>query len=650
MAKPLKIIGMVAGAVAIVASGGAALGLGLAVGGSVISAGTIATFASLAATAANIGATLLQKPPPARGSVTDVIISHDPPQPYAMGEGYVGGVIRHDAAWGPTLKKVPNPYRAMAMVLSGAGPVQSLSPRYDQLPVAGFYTGFLWTQTQLGATPEASALSPQWAGMPGWGASAKLSGQAAIMWSFLFDKDGKRFASGIGELGGYGQWVKVYDPRKDSTFPGGVGAHRLGNEATYEWSENPALHFGTYAYGRYQNGKRVMGAGLRNVNWANIAAWANVCDANNWTIFGRVFEPGDRFANLKEIAAAGGGQPIPSTNGLMSVRYHAPVVMLDTIRPEDLTGEPVKVTTMASWSERLNTIIPKGISPDHEWKNIAFGAVVNSTFLADDGEEKVTEWPFNLVKGGTDQLAQLAAYKLFDSRELNPIVIPCGPRMRHYRAGDGLRIELPDYDLETDAVVLQRRFNPATLTTYFILMSETPAKHPFALGRTTVSPPTPALGQTAEERDELAASALNPSGIDTLALASSYPRDLAGNVTQAHVGGGEVEITIPPHTRVYGDGRELAVAGTVLTRPETTDNLIYYDDPTLANPTPAYTALIPGVSGAVAGDAYFSATNPSRHFVARVTTVDAGGTGGSTGGSTPPGGGGWSNDPDYNVP
>lgn len=508
MAKPLKIIGMVAGAVALVATGVGAV----ATAGSVLAktAGSIATYASIAATAANIGATLLQKPPPVRGNVTDVIVAHDPPQPYVMGEGYVGGVVRHDAAWGPTLKKIPNPYRAMATVLSGGGPVQSLSPRYGLAPVSSWYSGFLWTDTQLGATPEATALSPQWSGMPGWGTSAKLSGQAAIMWSFLFDKDGKRFASGIEELGGYGQWVKVYDPRKDSTFPGGVGPHRLGDETTYEWSENPALHFGTYAYGRYQNGKRTIGCGLRNINWPNIAAWANVCDANNWTIFGRVFEPGNRFANLKEIAAAGGAQPIPSAGGLLSVRYHAPTIMLDTIGPDDLTDEPVKVTTMASWSERINTIIPKGISPAHEWKTIAHKAVVNATFVTEDGETKATEWPFNLVKGGTDQLAQLAAYQLWDARELQPIVIPCGPRLRHYCPGNGLRIELPEYGLMTDATVLLRRFNAATLTTYFILMSETPGKHPFCLGQTDVAPPTPALSQTAEERDEIAAEAIAP--------------------------------------------------------------------------------------------------------------------------------------------
>lgn len=572
MAKPLKILGTIAGAVALVAGVVATAGIGSAA--FIVAAGKVATFAGVAATAANIGATLLQKPPPARGSVAEVIVAADPPQPYVMGEGYVGGVIRHDAAWGPTLDKIPNPYRAMAMVLSGSGPVQSLVPYYDQAPVSSWFSGFLWTDSQLGATPEPAALSPQWSGMPGWGAGAKLSGQAAIMWSFLFDKDGKRFASGIGELGGHGQWVKVYDPRKDDTFPGGVGAHRLGDETTYEWSANAALHAGTYAYGRYQNGRRVMGCGLRNIDWANVAAWANLCEANNWTIFGRIFEPGDRWSNLKEIAAAGGAQPMPGTSGRLSFRYSAPTVMLDTIRPDDLTDEPVKVTTMASWAERLNTIIPKGPSEAHQWKNVADGAVSIGSFVAEDGEEKTAEWPFNLVKSSA-QRRQLAMYRLWDSRELTPIVVPCGPRLRNYRAGDGLRIELPDYDLSTDAVVLQRRFNPVTLTTYFILISETAAKHALALGQTDEVPPTPALGQTAQERDELAAAVqAPPAGARTLrsrsvdAHLSSDASSISIAAFNASLSDGTVDMAFPAATisglagsTIYGVFRNPA-AGT----------------------------------------------------------------------------------------
>lgn len=636
MAKALKTIGVIAGAVALVATGVGAFAPAIAA-----AAGTVSTVASLAATAANIGASLLQKAPPARGSLTQVLVQADAPQPYVMGEGYFAGVLRHDDGYGATLKEVPNPYLGQVVVYSGGGPIGGIAPRIDQDVVSSWYSGFLYTDTQLGACPEASALTPHWAGFPGWDASSKLSGQAAILWNFKFDKDGKRFASGLPPTGAEGQWVKAYDPRLDDTQPGGAGDHRIGDEDTYEWTQNPALHAGTYAFGRYQNGKRVMGGGLpaASIDWAVIAAWANVCDANDWTIFGPVFEPGNRWANLKEIAAAGGAQPIPSANGRLSFRYHAPAVMLDTIGPEDLAEEPVRVTTMASWSERMNTIIPKYTSPEHNWQQIAGEAVSVSTYVTEDGEDKTQEWPFNLVKSSDGvQPAQLAAYKLVDSRELNPIVIPCGPRLRHYRPGDGLAIDLPDYDLVTDAVVLQRRFDPRSMTSYLTLIGVTAAKHAFALGQTATPPPTPALGQTAQQRDELAAAAGDPIGQGTLQIAGSYTRGLAGNITQTVNGDGTVDVIIPNHTRVYANGVEVAVTGATLVLDEEEEALIFYDDPTRAGGTVSYQTT------ATAADAYFSAAHPDRHFIGYITAPDSAGDGGSSGGSSPPGGGGWNGD------
>src|SRR3546814_5014996 len=111
---------------------------------------------------------------------------------------------------------------------------------------------------------------------PGWGSAYKLSGQAAIGWSYKFDKKGKKVANGLPVTGAYLTGVKVYDPRLDSTFPGGSGSCRLGNEATYVYSENPALHAGNYAYGRYHNGKRTFGIGLPadGIDWPIVAAWA----------------------------------------------------------------------------------------------------------------------------------------------------------------------------------------------------------------------------------------------------------------------------------------------------------------------------------------------------------------------------------------
>lgn len=465
----------------------------------------------------NIASSALAKPPPARGSVTNVLLTIDPPSPYVMGEGYYGGVVRHDVGYGATLKKVPNPYRLYVTVYSHGGPVQSITPQVELGAVGSWYSGFLYTSTQLGACPEASALPLTFPGAPGWGSSSKLSGQAAIAWNLKFDKDGKVFASGVPRLGAYGQWVKAYDPRKDSTFPGGSGSHRLGVESTYEWTQNPALHGGTYAYGRYQNGKRVIGIGMpaTGIDWVGLAGWANVCDANGWTIFGPVYEPGNRWENLQEICAAGGGRAV-FAGGLISWRYSAPMVALDTITDADIAEEAYSVTAMASWRDRLNTIVPKYISPAHDWQLIADAAPVTvPEYVAEDGEVKQVEWPFNLVKDG-DQAAQLAAYKLMDSRELQPITLPCLPRLRKYRPGECLHIDLPELGLDTDAIILSRSFDPARMIVTLTLMSETPGKHDFALGRTATPPPTPALKQTSEERDNLRWSAMLDQGARTV--------------------------------------------------------------------------------------------------------------------------------------
>lgn len=531
MARALKKVGTVLGAVALVATG---IGAFAVAGAGIAGIGTFAAIgatAGLAAGIANIGSMALAKPPPARGSLSQILIQADAPAPYVMGEGYFAGVLRHDTGYGGTVDKVENPYRFLPIVYSVAGPVQSISPRVDYGTVPSWYSGFLYTDTQLGACPESNALAPQWAGAVGWTSSSKLSGQAAIGWSLRFDKAGKRFAGGVPLLGAYGQWVKVYDPRLDSTVPGGSGSHRLGTESTYSYSANPALHAGMYAYGRYQNGKRVFGIGLPAdaIDWASVSAWANVCDANGWTLFGVAYEPGDRAQNLIDICAAGSGEPC-FVNAVLSFRYDAPAVALDTITEADLADEPVSVTFMQSYRNRLNTIIPKYRSPSHNWEMVAAAAVQVSGYVSEDGEERREEWPFNFVKG-VNQAAQLAAYRLVNSRELHPIMIPCGPRLRGYGPGDCLHIDLPQSGLDHNAIILEREFDPATMTTRLTLISETGAKHAFALGQTGTAPPTPALVQSSEERDSTAANAADGQVVVEVLPMQSFAADQTGAVT-----------------------------------------------------------------------------------------------------------------------
>jgi len=533
MSKALRTVAVVAGAVALVATGvGAAAGAGLfgaaATGSAGVVAGvsvsTIATVASVASAvgmAASIGAQLTAKKPPARGTVNEVIISAEPPAPYVIGRTYSGGVLRHDVGYGDTLKKVPNPYRGQVIEYSVAGPCDGLENVYADYAVipfsgsaaTGYYSGFLYRDVRLGLNAE-TALVPHFAGMPNWTSAHKLSGKAAILLNGKFDKDGKRFASGWPATGAVWRGVKTYDARKDSTYPGGSGSHRLNDEGTWEYSEDPGQHALAYALGRFRNGKKVFGVGLPldGIIVDHFVELSNVCTANNWTVGGVIYEPGDRWANLKRILEAGAAEPL-FIGGKLGLRINTPRVSVYDLTASDLAEDDAEIPAAKTWRERRNGIRPKFRSETNKWSYVSSDLVSIPAYIEEDGEEKFEEMQWDLVQR-KDQVAQLAAYKLVNGREIGPITLVCKPHMRQFGPGDMITLNLgADHALGgVDAVILKRSVDPGTMKVTLTLETETGGKHDFALGRTGTAPPSPALAAT-EDKDVIAASVIRTDEI-----------------------------------------------------------------------------------------------------------------------------------------
>lgn len=666
MSGALRKVALIAGAVALVATGvGAAAGAGLFTASTAAGAATaasitatassIATYASLAATVASIGAQATAKKPNAKGSVNSVTIATDAMSPYLIGRTYFGGVLRHDTGYGATLKKVKNPYRGMVIEYSVAGPVEELEGLYlDFQPVSfsgtaatGYYASYLYRDFRLGLASE-TALTPFWSGMPNWTSDHKLSGKAAVLWNLKFDKDAKRYASGVPIQGAVWKGVKCYDPRKDDTYPGGVGSHRWADPAdtaafdaaklTWEWSECPGLQSLKYALGSWARDEddpdskyvKVFGVGLpiAGIMVEHCVSLANVCDANDWKVGGVIFEPGDRWANLKDILQAGGAEPL-FIGGKLGLKINAPRVSLDTITPADLADDDAEITAMQSWRERRNGIIPKYRSEANKWDYVQSDLVQVADYVTEDGEEKNEERQYNLVQG-KDQAAQLAGYELVNGRERFPLKLPCKPRLRKYGPGDMLTLELPDHDLEgVDAVIVDRSIDPATMVVTLTLMEETPGKHATVLALTGTAPPPPDL-VAPEDRDDISTAIIDPTN-DQLLIQNSYPVGLS--ITSSDVGGTSANITISSHTRRYTD-RDVAITGATITAlANGTTYRLYYDDPDRSDTTPTFIATT------TTADAYLSPDHPDRHFVGSITTAAAGG--GSTGGTggSPPGGG-----------
>lgn len=583
--------------------------------------------------------------PKAKGQINERIIGANNPTPWMIGRTYSGGVQLHDVGYGGTVSGTENPYRFLPVAYS-LGPIDSFeSIQLDYTAVTfsgnaatGYFAGFLYRDAQLGALPEADALAAQWSSPPNWGSDYKLSGLAAVGYSMKFDKKGKVFAGGDPIIGIIAKQV-AYDPRLDSTQPGGSGSQRKDDWLTWTFSENPALYSGVYAHGIYQNGKKIFGVdlGSTSVNWADVIAWANLCDANGWKVGGTIYEPADKWNNLKRIAQAGGGVPV-LRGGVLGFRWHAVRVSLDTIAADDLVEGDLSAGSNRPWAERFNTKRPRFRSEAHQWNYTQTAKVKVDAFVTEDGEEKADEPQYDLVQDG-DQAVQLATYEIYDGREAGPFVVTVKPRLIEYRPGDALTLDASCGLWPTDLLVIiqRRRVDPATGTVELELVGETSAKHAAALGSTaTVSPAPPYYG--GEDYDNVIGGNTVPPGYIESLIINSYVSGAGGSPLSATDAGTDATIAIAAHDRVYSDKSVSLSAGSLTGLPYSTDYWVYYDDPDRSGGAVTYVALDPSVDDPA--DAFNSPANPGRHNVGYITTPASGGGGTGGGGAGPPGSGG----------
>jgi hypothetical protein len=519
MSKVIRVVGTVAAAGLIVA--GAVTG-----NPALVKAGIkVGQITAVASTGVQLVEQLTAPRPTARGSPADVIIEVEPPRPYAVGRIMTGGVLRYDNAYGATLKRVPNPYRWQVRALSGAGPIQGIAGHFfDFAAVSSFYNGFFATSQSLGDTPQATAIAPSLSGAsnpPGWTANSRMSGTAHVGLSMLFDRDGERFAAGLPVYTTLLDGVKVYDPRLDSTFPGGSGSCRPNQPATYVFSRNPALHVGTYLLGRFENGVRVFGLGqsFDTIDWTALVDWANDCDTNEWYADIMLLEggigsdlQGQRVRNLDDLCAAGGGRWFQA-GPEVTFDWYRPRVPIATLKDEDILETGGGIDAVPTVRERMNGVRPQYISPVHNWQQITAKEIVGSTYRAEDGTALTQVWPLNGVTNAK-QAGELAAYAMADSREIGPMDLQAQAKWRFYRPGDCIEIDSSLIAYQGQAVINNRSLNPQSLDVGLVLKSETPGKHAFALGKVAEPPPTPLLAQTSEERDLVAAAAIRPRDVD----------------------------------------------------------------------------------------------------------------------------------------
>ena len=126
-----------------------------------------------------------------------------------------------------------------------------------------------------------------------WGASQRLTGCAQVKIRVKRTGNTKEAESPL--LNGLpsrvtiiGDGALLYDPRKDSTVPGGSGTHRTNDQTTWgnytnaDDTDNPALQLLWYLLGWKVNGELSIGCGVpaNRIDLPSFITAANICDEN----------------------------------------------------------------------------------------------------------------------------------------------------------------------------------------------------------------------------------------------------------------------------------------------------------------------------------------------------------------------------------
>ncbi|WP_303703671.1 phage tail protein, partial [Brevundimonas naejangsanensis] len=459
---------------AMVAAAGAALpGLSFSAQLAVANFATKAVvFGGLAAASA----ALMRPNIPSSGTSLD--FKPDPKAPVrgAMGYTALGGNKVFQATWG---------YKKVAMSLGVAlslGPIDQV-PRFEadgatvsftgqQNEATGFYAADMWQRTTLGLPGDAALLPPTGLkygnpGLTGWGTQHAAPQTAFSFWTMVLAKnpeDRDVFTNGVPDPRWVGRWMKVWQPRYDSTYPGGSGPQRRDDWRTWGWSENPYDHALAWVRGHYKlnldgsidRTKRIAGIGAPDsaIDIPAFVEGANIADANGWTISGEWSTGDGKFQTLLAMLQAGGGEPI-SRGAQISVLVNAPRVATYTYTRDDLIGQ-AEIRPLTPRRERKNTIIPRYKSEANGWQYVPAGEVTSDVYRDEDrGEPRSLEIEYTHVRNAK-QAGQLAAYDLANLREGLTATLPSKVHLMHVHPGACITVDVPELALAGQKFIVRR--------------------------------------------------------------------------------------------------------------------------------------------------------------------------------------------------
>ena len=225
--------------------------------------------------------------------------------------------------------------------------------------------------------------------------------------------------------------AKLYDPRLDSTIPGGSGAHRFADPLTWAFSVNPKLAELLYLRGADVNGTRIFGMdkAAAAIDLENFASEANICEEqinvvgggtiDRYTCNGLLIPNANHKVNLQRLLSASAGT-IDASGGVYRTfagAWHAPSM---TLTEADIDGAPTEMTLQIDPSKEINVIGGAFAEPAEMWVVKEYSERADAASIALFGENsKKLDLPFTTDHRIAQRISKIQLKRLNAKRAFN---------------------------------------------------------------------------------------------------------------------------------------------------------------------------------------------------------------------------------------
>jgi hypothetical protein len=275
-----------------------------------------------------------------------------------------------------------------------------------------------------------------------WTSTSVLNG---IAYAYVrLKQSNEKFPRGLPNISFVVRGKPVYDPQKDSTSAYydnslGVDTHRLNDETTWEWSQNPALIAADYI----ADAKYGLGESYASINAASLDLAQTVCDelvtlTNNTTqtkysLDGVVDTANTRRDNIEAMLSATNGRIVPSGGEyfISAADYVAPTVTID----ESMLVGAVSTQTKNSMSNLFNAVKGVYLSSEENYVATDYPPVISSSYAVEDGEPLYLELGLAYTTNNV-RAQQLAKMSLSESRQQISVTLPMNMSGLLLKAGD----------------------------------------------------------------------------------------------------------------------------------------------------------------------------------------------------------------------